>query len=171
MPMFRHPEAYFEWMHTYRRIPALGYTRACLALELGQRIGWGAVDESSLAELEHVFSYEVPLGQSPEVKGMTIRELVASPRAIVLVPLAAGALGVPTGLAAAAITGSWTVAVLTPVVTGGSAIVLAGSLWLADLLSGGVKHLLAPPSKPRPERRPPKPEPGNDGAPSGDATG
>lgn len=153
-----HPGFYPEWELTLRDT-RLGAVRARLALDLATRLQWApGLDPEMDGDLGLLFEHEVPISQSPKVRGMTVADLVANARSIALVPMAAGALVTPGALAC----GNWMLALLAPLAGGGAGVVLAGSLLLVDRLLSGVKMLdfgLGGKKKPRLKLRPKSPRP------------
>ena len=69
--------------------------------------------------------------------GLPLRQIADKAKYIVLVPLVAGTSHIVEMLYKS----EWTGVILTSVASGGATVILAGSLWLADKVFGGVKHL------------------------------
>jgi hypothetical protein len=147
LPQFFPPHMLEELYFHSRRLPR--HSRSRLAVGLAGRLDWAPPEGEANTEqtdLALILEHQLGIGQSPEVKPFSVRELVRNPRALVLAPIAAGSAGAVAGIGAAAMTGNWAFALLAAATGTGATILLGSGLWLADKLMAGVKHLEAAPA-------------------------
>jgi hypothetical protein len=118
----------------------LSYRRAGLAREAALalvRAGSAGSVHDLDPKIEGLLEYDMPMSQSPGVRVISLRQIIDQARYIVLIPMAAGCVNTMGSL----VKGEWTAAFWSAAAGGASAVVLVGSMWIADKLFSGMKYL------------------------------
>jgi hypothetical protein len=143
-PPFPSPHMLEEFWMLRRRLPDLGMLRSSLALDLSLRLCGSTGPTPDIAQdLEQLLDHEVPYSHSPTVGGLSLRGLADKARYVVLFPLAAGSSQAVNAM----YKGEWTAAIYTALASGGATLVFVSTLWIADKLFNGVKHLDGTPAR------------------------